>query len=240
MTAICIVLGLACLLIFLSLRDKDGSSGAAMVKSFASLFFIATALAAIAENQGGFRPDHLEPVLLIIMGLALGLVGDIMLDFKIVYQTNIKDSDTYTWTGMAVFGIGHILFIAAVAMLYGFSAPALLAGMLLNGVIFGISRWAMKMDFGKWYTPSLLYGFLLSIFMCQVIAACIRIRPLGAGLMFLLAGSVLFLLSDLVLSMTYFQAKDSKAMIVVNHLLYYFAQFAIAVSLKYTPVFLAS
>ena len=66
-----------------------------------------------------------------------------------------------------------------------------------------------------------------------MIAVRATTSPAGSGLTLLLAGSVLFLLSDLVLSMTYFQTKDSKAIIAVNHLLYYMAQYAIAVSLKY-------
>ena len=49
----------------------------------------------------------------------------------------------------------------------------------------------------------------------------------------LVTGAALFLASDLVLSMTYFDGNDSRVMISVNHVLYYGAQFAIALSLYY-------
>jgi hypothetical protein len=49
----------------------------------------------------------------------------------------------------------------------------------------------------------------------------------------LAAGAILFLLSDLVLVMTYYDNKDSRPFIVVNHVLYYAAEFTIALSILY-------
>ena len=60
----------------------------------------------------------------------------------------------------------------------------------------------------------------------------------------LLAGAILFVLSDMVLSMTYFSKTadyerkgmlnpESRLMIIVNHATYYLAQFLIALSLLY-------
>ena len=45
-------------------------------------------------------------------------------------------------------------------------------------------------------------------------------------------GAVAFLLSDLVLSSIYFaKDKNTKANVLINHILYYFAQFAFASTL---------
>jgi hypothetical protein len=49
----------------------------------------------------------------------------------------------------------------------------------------------------------------------------------------LAAGAILFLLSDLVLVMTYYDNKDSRPFIVVNHVLYYAAEYTIALSILY-------
>ena len=60
----------------------------------------------------------------------------------------------------------------------------------------------------------------------------------------LLAGAILFVLSDMVLSMTYFSKPadyerkgmlnpESRLMIIVNHVTYYLAQFLIALSLLF-------
>jgi hypothetical protein len=175
------------------------------------------------------------------MGLVMGLVGDITLDLKITYQKIIKDSDTYTFAGMASFGIGHILYIVAISMLYEFSGWAILVGVGLNAAIFAVSIFLMKMKFGKWLIPSITYGFLLAIFMCVAGASCIIEKTVGPDLILFLIGSILFLLSDLagyvtaqpMLSMTYFDGKDSKIMIIINHVLYYAAQFSIAVAVLY-------
>ena len=105
-------------------------------KPLSASFSLPRPLAASAQNPGLDSKAVLIPASFVIMGLVLGLVGDIMLDFKIVIQTKSRHSDTYTWAGMAVFGIGHILYIAAVSMLYGFSWPAVWAGVILNTVIF--------------------------------------------------------------------------------------------------------
>ncbi len=232
-TYILLALGILSLIGFLVLRDKNGSPLATVIKTLASLFFIATAFAAFGENNTVSYDRIVVPAALIIMGLVLGLVGDITLDLKITYQKMIKDSDTYTFAGMACFGIGHILYIVAISMLYAFSGWAILVGVGINAAIFGLSIFVMKMKFGKWLIPSISYGFLLTIFMCVAGAACIIEKSVGPDLILFLVGSILFLLSDLVLSMTYFDGKDSKVMIIINHVLYYAAQFSIAVAILY-------
>lgn len=232
-TYIMLALGVLSLIGFLIVRDKNGSPLATVLKTLASLFFIATAVAGLLENATVSYDRIIVPALLIIMGLVMGLVGDITLDLKITYQKMIKDSDTYTFAGMASFGIGHILYIVAISMLYEFSGWAILVGVGLNAAIFAVSIFLMKMKFGKWLIPSITYGFLLAIFMCVAGASCIIEKTVGPDLILFLIGSILFLLSDLVLSMTYFDGKDSKIMIIINHVLYYAAQFSIAVAVLY-------
>lgn len=232
-TYILLALGIVSLICFLALRDKNGSPLATVIKTLASLFFIATAIAALIENNTVSYDRIIIPGALIIMGLVLGLVGDITLDLKITYQKMIKDSDTYTFAGMVSFGIGHILYIVAISMLYTFSGWAILIAAGFIALVFIVSIFLMKMNFGKWLIPSISYGFLLSIFMCVAAAACIIEKTVGVDLILFLIGSILFLLSDLILSMTYFDGKDSKVMIIVNHILYYAAQFSIAVAVLF-------
>lgn len=232
-TYILLALGIVSLVGFLILRDKNGSPLATVIKALVSLFFVATAFAALGENNTVSYDRIIVPAALIIMGLMCGLVGDITLDLKITYQKMLKDSDTFTFAGMASFAIGHILYIVALSLLYQFSGWAILIGVGLNVAIFAVSIFLMKMKFGKWLIPTISYGFLLSIFVCVAAAACIIENTVGADLILFLVGSILFLLSDLVLSMTYFDGKDSKLMIVINHVLYYAAQFAIAVAVLF-------
>lgn len=232
-TYILLALGIISLIFFLVLRDKNGSPIATVIKTLTSLFFIATAFAAFGENNTVTYDRIIVPGALIIMGLVLGLVGDITLDLKINYQRMLKDSDTYTFAGMSSFGISHILYIVALSLLYYFNAWSLLVAVGLTAIIFGVSIFIMKMNFGKWLIPSILYGFLLTLFASNAAAIAITEATVGVDLILLLVGSILFLLSDLILSMTYFEGKDSRGMIVTNHVLYYAAQFLIAISIMF-------
>ena len=101
----------------------------------------------------------------------------------------------------------------------------------------------MKMQFGKFLIPSIAYAFLLCWF---VVLGALYVKPAqgSASAGILLAGAILFVLSDMVLSMTYFSKPadyerkgmlnpESRLMIIVNHVTYYLAQFLIALSLLF-------
>ena len=93
----------------------------------------------------------------------------------------------------------------------------------------------MKMTFGKFLIPTVVYTFLLTLFVATTVAAGV-LTAFTVPVILLVSGSALFLASDLVLSMIYFDGNESRLLIVVNHVLYYLAQFAIALSLYYVGV----
>lgn len=249
-TYIMLALGMLSLVAFCILRDKKSSVKAIAVKTVVSLFFIATAVAALCERETG-AGGVLVPALLMIVGLVLGLVGDITLDFKIFlkglgYQGAEKDADTMTYLGMAAFGVGHVLYITATALRYPGTEIRLLwtalIAIAMAGAIFGIAIPVLKMRFGKYLVPSVCYAFLLCWFIAfsaWQLAACA-----ATGATMLLVGSVLFIVSDLILSMTYFSKPEdyqkegplnpeSKLLIVANHVTYYWAQFLIALAILF-------
>jgi hypothetical protein len=231
-TYIFLALGVLALVAFLAFRDKHGSALATCLKSLTSLFFMATAIAAFCENGTTSFDRIIIPAGLILLGLIFGLVGDILLDLKITYKRDLKDSDLYTYAGMLAFGVGHVLYIAAVSLLFDFNWWALLVAVGLAAVIFCTAILVLKMNFGKFLIPSISYGFLLSWFVCLVAANCITAGATTA-LVLLLIGSIMFLVSDLILSMTYFDKKDGRVFIIANHVVYYAAQFLIAISLMF-------
>ena len=240
-------LGGVCLLLFCLLRDKRSSAAAIAFKTLASLFFVATAIAAYLANP--HRADITAPALLMIGGLVLGLVGDITLDFKIFlkglpYDSAERDADIMTYTGMAAFAVGHILYIVAAGLRFGWPTALLWSALVALGTIaaiFGLSLGVMKMRFGKFLLPSILYGFLLSWFVVFSIWQAIAVEG-GTANVLLAIGAVMFIVSDLILSITYFSKEadyqrqgplhpESKLMIVANHVTYYIAQFLIAVAI---------
>jgi len=240
-TYILLIIGVIFLTVFLSFRTKDGGMLPAALKTVTSFFFVATAVAAVMGNYsltGVMNSDKLLFMGLIVLGLVCGVVGDLTLDLKITYRdSNMRHSDVYTFFGMAAFGIGHILYIVAVAMYFGFSAWTILIAAGVTAAIFCTAIFLLKMSFGQFLIPSIVYAFLLSLFFASALAAGIQ-TCFSLTVILLSVGAGLFLLSDLVLSTIYFDGNDSRVMIIVNHVLYYAAQFLIAVSLLYTSVVL--
>ena len=90
----------------------------------------------------------------------------------------------------------------------------------------------MKMDYGRFRPTCLAYAFVLMTVASSSIAAA---AATGRAVWIVMStGSVLFLLSDLMLSATYFaQGKNTSAYVIANHALYYAAQFVIASSILY-------
>ena len=247
-TYIFLALGFIAFVLFAMFRDKRSSATAICFKSVVSLMFIATAIAAILEN--GHREAVLLPALLIIGGLALGMVGDITLDFKIYlkglpYGEAEKDSDKMTYIGMAAFGVGHVLYITATALRAGAGMDMLYSALIALGVtaaIFCLSIFVLKMRFGKFLIPSISYCVLLTWFVAYSAWRLAAFHSTANAL--LLVGAIMFIVSDLILSTTYFSKPEdynkkgmmnpeSKFMIVANHATYYIAQFLIAIALLF-------
>ena len=235
-TYILLVLGGLFLTLFLLFRTKDGGILPAVLKTVTSLLFVATAVSGAIGNYvvtGVVGVPKLIFIGLVILGLVCGTIGDLTLDLKITYQeTNLRHSDLYTFFGMGAFGVGHILYIVAIAVYFGFSPWAILIAAAVTALIFTISIFLMKMSFGKFLIPSIAYAFLLTLFLaCTVVGGLFTAFTLPVIL--LIVGAGLFLASDLVLSIIYFDGNEARWLIIINHVLYYAAQFLIAMSVYY-------
>lgn len=239
---------------FLVVRDKNGSMKAVVLKTCTSLLFIAVGIIALNGKPSEVSSAVLFPSLLIIIGLVLGLVGDVFLDLKIYYKSisvtylpAAKDSDLVTYFGMIAFGIGHVFYIVACSHLYNIGTTRLLwAGLgavFLTTIIFLISITILKLSFGKFLIPAAVYAILLCFFIIVTLFS-ISSAGLTRASVLLLSGSILFFLSDLILSLTYFSKPEaylktgplnpeSRLIISVNHIFYYGAQFSIALALGF-------
>ena len=234
-TYVLLVLGGLFLALFLLFRDKDGGFLPTALKTVTSMLFVATAVSGVINNYivtGTLGVTKLTFYGLVLLGLMCGVIGDLTLDLKIVYKNNPRHNDLFTFFGMAAFGVGHVLYIVAVAIYFGFSAWAILIAAALTALIFTVSLFLMKMQFGKFLIPSVCYALLLTMFLAGTVVAGI-FTAFTLPVILLIVGAGLFLLSDLVLSMIYFEGNEARLLIIVNHVLYYAAQFLIALSLYY-------
>ena len=234
---VCIVLlicGAAALALFLREKLRGPTLRAAICKSVTSALFVALAVSAWVHAAAGGTLPILGAF--VVPGLVFGLMGDIWLDLKFVY---VRDDEMLTYAGFAVFGVGHILYQLGLLFQYYIHGrpgwvlvPMGLALLLTLGNI-ALEK-PMKLRFGEMKPVVLAYGFLLflSVLLSGSLALLHQWQETALNLFFV--GAVLFALSDLVLSGTYFgEGKDRPVDIVLNYLTYFPAQFLIALSLAF-------
>jgi hypothetical protein len=213
---------------YIFLRYKRRLLPGLFLKVGVSMLFLLTAAAGILTDGG----EAILPLsMAVFIGLCFGLLGDIFLDQKDMYA---EHKDTYTFAGFIAFMTGHFFFIAGLIFTYGPGWKTLLPGAAVGlAVGFGCLLMAkpLKMDFGRFKLITVIYGFVLA-FMVSTAFACYAVdkemQPLLMGI-----GGISFLLSDLILSQTYFGKGHVKPLdYVLNYVLYYGAQFTIALSLS--------
>ena len=89
----------------------------------------------------------------------------------------------------------------------------------------------LKMRYGKFKWIVFLYSFMLSWTMTSAMVTA-YFTDFQKMWVVMSIGGLLFLLSDLVLSGMYFgEGKNTKGNIILNHILYYAAQFTMAATI---------
>lgn len=225
--------GAAALVWYVREKVRACSLKAAFIKSLVSVLFIAVGL------YGAFRSAGAERAVMspfVLFGLVCGLMGDIWLDLKYVFP---ERDEPLTYAGFLSFGVGHIAYIAGLLLAYcPAGKPLYVIVPLLLAVLMSIGNAVLEkpmgLCFGKMKPTVLAYGVLLfaTVALSGSLALCCGWKEKTLNLFF--TGAVLFALSDLVLSGTYFgEGKDRPVDIILNYSSYYPAQFLIALSLLF-------
>ena len=234
--AICIillVLGAICVALFLLEKVRKYSVKATLIKATASFFFIA--LAAYS-----FYKQSEEPFgVFVICGLAMGLLGDIWLDFKYVFK---EQERIFTYAGFICFAIGHIFYIGGIMTTlpypmhwYSYLAPLLFG--LLCGVLILVLEKPLKYKYGEYKTICFIYGTLLFTTLGTTLYLVIFHQFAFISYNMLFAGAILFAISDLILCGTYFgENRERPFDIISNGITYYAAQYLIAFSLFFLVI----
>lgn len=223
-----LIIGILATAVFLVLRVKRGGIAALYAKAVASLCFIATAIVATNENR-----LFLDFGSLMIFGLVFGLLGDVWLDLKWIY---LQDKDSYLYSGFIFFLLGHVCFVTAAFKVGPYTAPSVIIAVVVALVIALIAllmEKPMKMHYGKFKWIVFLYSFTLALTMTMAITLAV-ITGFERMWTVMSVGGILFLLSDLVLSGMYFgEGKNTSFNVILNHTLYYAAQFIMAATVLF-------
>ncbi|MCL1951797.1 MAG: lysoplasmalogenase [Oscillospiraceae bacterium] len=232
MTAILFTAFGACALVpYIFFRCKGKLMPGLLLKAAASVFFLLTgcaaALACPAERFGQVKYLFFG----VLIGQVFGLLGDLLLDMKDMYA---QHKNTYTFSGFLAFLIGHLFFMAGLLKTYGFYwkyLPVMLgAGLVLIAGVLATEK-PLKFVYGKFKGISLVYGAVIAASVAAAFCAW-RFGGRSPQALVMFIGLALFLLSDFVLSGTYFgQGMDMPIHYTLNYVLYYGGQFTIALSL---------
>ena len=223
-----LIVGILATAVFLVLRVQRGGIAALYAKSVASLCFIATAIAATNENR-----LFLDFGSWMTFGLVFGLLGDVWLDLKWIY---LQDKDSYLYSGFIFFLLGHVCFVTAVFKVGPYTPASLIvafAAALVIAFVAILLEKPLKMHYGKFKWIVFLYSFMLALTMTMSMTLAV-ITGFEKMWTVMSVGGLLFLLSDLVLSGMYFgEGKNTSFNVVLNHTLYYAAQFIMAATVLF-------
>ncbi len=237
-----IALGVLSTAAFLFLKIRFGGLAGLLSKTLTAVLFVLTALFAFMAND---KCDSIYGMF-IIMGLIFGLLGDIFLDLKYVYRA---DSDAFTFTGMGCFALGHIAYMSGIYLTFYQGDIVTLVVPIAIAVVFAVAVILggplLKMKYGKFKVPALIYAFLLTFMLCA--NATFMIKQYSPFWLVMTLGGLMFILSDLALSQIYFvynkvtdaDGKETEVLIheknpwfiTFIHITYFAAQFLIASSI---------
>lgn len=229
--------GAALLVWYICEKIKARSLKAVFIKSVVSVLFLAVGACGwyLSAQSGSLSLTGV----FVLLGLLCGLLGDIWLDLKFVYP---EQDDAYTYVGMGAFGVGHILYIIGLLLrFYPAGKPLyVIVPFVLAAAASGINlllEKPMRLRYGKMKPVVFGYGVLLFSVVALSGSLAISCGWHETTLNLFFAGTVLFAISDVILSGTYWgQGKDRPVDLALNYLTYYPAQYLIALSLLFLPV----
>ena len=222
---ILICAGAVLLFFFLKEKVKAYSVKAVMFKAAASICFVAVAAVSL------FAKGHNALSIFVTLGLFFGVLGDIWLDFKYVFKEHDK---IFTYAGFIMFALGHACYITGMYLeFFNGQSPLYIILPLIGGLLISVCNLfiakPMKLDYSGYKVISIIYGFFLFSMTLSSLSLSIMMGFNNVALIMIFAGGLLFTISDLILSGTYFgKGKERPVDIITNSVTYYLAQFVIA------------
>lgn len=221
-------LGFLSMSLFIFEKVKRYSFKATMIKTVTSLLFIALGLYGVLAKTLSLMG------FCVVFGLICGLLGDVFLDLKYDF---IESENYFTNAGFIVFALGHIFYMIGIYSEYYIPGnPLYIIIPLVLGVGIGLANVFlgkfMKLDYKNKKPLVFVYGAILFSMVLSAGSLWMLHGFNNATLLMIFIGGILFAVSDLILSGTYFGiGKERPVDIILNSITYYSAQFIIAFSL---------
>lgn len=197
--------------------------GKLCTKTLASVgFLLVGILCACATPLGPGRTSY---TVFMLIGLILGLVGDVSLAYQEVFP---RQKERYFLVGLGAFLMGHLFYIAAFAFLPQSGALWLLVAVLLFLALLCAQRF-FRVDLGTMRLPVYAYTAVISIMAGLASGTAVGGQNLQGWLVCIAAW--LFVFSDAVLALLYFGRPRGRWLTAANLASYYLAQLLLALSI---------
>jgi len=220
-----LVLAVVMMVIYITVELTQKPLYALFIKALASLSFILLGVTRLLFVQSAY-PESLGWILL---GLACGLIGDIVLALR---PLRPKEEDkTIIVLGIISFAMGHLFYLVGLSNIQNLSWMSYGMGMIAMVIVVIMSK-VMKFDMGIARMPSYVYAFMIFLMIGQGVFL-MTISAQNVAYLIFMIGAILFGISDLILAPIYYTPQSSKMMVVLNLVTYYGAQILIALSLWY-------
>ena len=207
--------------LFLIVERTRRYVAADVVKGVASACFV---LLGFLGALLGVDADYARVILL---GLLLGAVADVLLNLRYVFEGS--RSQLAFLSGILVFLAGHVAYLLACLPHCPFLVVAVVAGVVLTALL-------MSWIFGPIEAKLVFKLFGVVYVGAVVVLTCVALGALAAHpstrWLAFVAGTALFLASDVVLILNNFGPRQSVVMRISNIVLYYAAQLLIALSIQ--------
>ncbi|MDR1852213.1 MAG: lysoplasmalogenase [Propionibacteriaceae bacterium] len=222
------VVGVVFCVINTAIRIKGASLRSLLFKTICGVFFVMAGLAAVWQ----MNTERLGLGLIVVLGLVLGLLGDIWLALK---ELVANAHDNYMYAGFAAFGLSHICYVLGLGVAWQ-PVPLTWLCALIGPVILPLALVTLApklgLNFGSFKWTAAAYGFLLCSTGAVGLATAFGSGALIPQALILGIGGISFLISDVVLAGSYFgRFSDSAWNQILCYVFYYGAQFTIALSL---------
>ncbi len=194
---------------------------ATVLKGCASAFFVLLGVFCYLENKSSFGT-------LVLIGLALGMLGDIFLNMRNLYEGS-KSMKVFA-LGILFFLSGHFLYIAA---LIGLDASILLIALAITAVLSVLAIPQLMKHITAPNKGLKIFGWVYLIVVICMFSCALTHLFLGntSSLNIIFAiGALLFVVSDFIM-IYYSFGKKLKPLRAINLLSYYVGQLLIALTI---------
>ena len=215
---ICVVLCLLLAALFLYQESREKYVPAVALKGLASACFVVL---------GFICSPGVHPAGLVITGLILGCAADVLLNLRWVFK---EKGQLIFLVGILVFLSGHILYLAAVLPMSANPLGCIVLGVVLTAALM---VWIFRQITAKKAFKIFGVFYIGAIMLLNCVAAGNLIVAPSAFTGLFAAGSLFFLVSDIVLILNTFGSETRQSLRITNISLYYIGQLLIALSLRF-------